>query len=112
MRQVPSEEGLHACHCPIFIHHWLTFSGACSKDAAADEMDVSDAYELQVNVYTPFKAKAGVVEDVSSPKKKTPAQGLVPKTLQKNCQQTSFNSGKSDRSGRPRERGRTLQIVL
>ena len=65
------------CH----MHHWLIFPGACSKDAVADEMAVSDAYELQVNVYTPFKAKAGDVEDVSSPKAKTLAQGPLPKIL-------------------------------
>lgn len=63
------------------LSHWLTISGACSKDAVANEMAVSDAYELQVNVYTPFKAKAGAVEDVSPPKEKTLAQDPVSKVL-------------------------------
>lgn len=63
------------------MFHWLTFAGACSKDAVADEMAVSDAYVPQVNVYIPFKGKAGDVEDVISPKGKNPAQGPVPLVL-------------------------------
>ena len=63
------------------MFHWLTFSGGCSKDVVADEMAVSDAYVPQVNVYIPFKAEAGDVEDVDSPKEKIPAQGPVPLVL-------------------------------
>ena len=77
MRQVPGEKGLYACHCPRGFN-WLKIFGACSKDAVADVMAVSDASVPQVNVCILFKAKAGDVEDVKSPKKKTPAPGPLP----------------------------------
>lgn len=51
--------------------NWLTIPRAYSKDAAADEMAVNDAYVPPVNAYTPSKAKAGDVEDATLPREKT-----------------------------------------
>ena len=53
------------------MFNWLTIPCAYSKDAVAGEMAVNDVYVPPVNAYTPYKAKAGDVENATLPREKT-----------------------------------------
>ena len=112
LRATSAERRRSVCMPLSQLFHWLTLSRACSKDAVADEMAVSDAYVPQANVYILFKAKAGDAEDVFSPKEKTLAQGPLPLILLNDRRQKSLNSGKRHGLVKPRKRGRTMQMVL
>ena len=50
---------------------WLTVFRPYSKDAAADEMAVNDAYVPRVNACTRCRANAGDVEGATYPREKT-----------------------------------------